>query len=323
MDTRTMFLAAFAFAAAIATVGNASAQIYPSRPVRVVVGSAAGGGVDIIARLMGQWLSERLGQQFVIENRPGAGTNIGTEAVAKAPPDGHTLLLVSAANAINATLYERLNFNFNRDIVPIAGIMRQPQAMLVNLSVPAKSVPEFIAYARANPGKVNMGSAGIGTPSHLAGELFKMMARVDLAHVPYRGVAPALTDLLGGQVQVIFTSTASSIEYIRSNKLRALAVTLATRLETLPEIPTVADFVPDYVASQWYGVGAPQNTPTEIVDRLNKEINGALTDPRMKARLADLDGIVLAGSPADFGKLIAAETEKWGKVIQAARIKAE
>jgi tripartite-type tricarboxylate transporter receptor subunit TctC len=272
---------------------------------------------------MGQWLSERLGQQFVIENRPGAGTNIGTEAVAKAPPDGHTLLLVSAANAINATLYERLNFNFNRDIVPIAGIMRQPQAMLVNLSVPAKSVPEFIAYARANPGKVNMGSAGIGTPSHLAGELFKMMARVDLAHVPYRGVAPALTDLLGGQVQVIFTSTASSIEYIRSNKLRALAVTLATRLETLPEIPTVADFVPDYVASQWYGVGAPQNTPTEIVDRLNKEINGALTDPRMKARLADLDGIVLAGSPADFGKLIAAETEKWGKVIQAARIKAE
>ena len=201
--------------------------------------------------------------------------------------------------------------------------MRQPQAMLVNLSVPAKSVPEFIAYARANPGKVNMGSAGIGTPSHLAGELFKMMARVDLAHVPYRGVAPALTDLLGGQVQVIFTSTASSIEYIRSNKLRALAVTLATRLETLPEIPTVADFVPDYVASQWYGVGAPRNTPTEIVDRLNKEINGALTDPRMKARLADLDGIVLAGSPADFGKLIAAETEKWGKVIQAARIKAE
>ena len=323
METRKKFLAAFAFTAAIANVNCASAQTYPSRPVRVVVGSAAGGGVDIIARLMGQWLSERLGQPFVVENRPGAGTNIGTEAVVKAPPDGHTLLLVNAANAINATLYEKLNFNFNRDIAPVASIMRQPQAMLVNLSVPAKSVSEFIAFAKANPGKVNMASAGNGTPSHLAGELFKMMTGVELVHVPYRGVAPAMTDLLGGQVQVIFTSTASAIEYIKSDKLRPLAVTPATRLEALPHIPTVADFVPGYEATQWYGVGAPKNTPTEIVDRLNKEINAALGDPKMKPRLDELGGTALAGSPADFGKLIAEETEKWGKVIRVAKIKPE
>jgi tripartite-type tricarboxylate transporter receptor subunit TctC len=323
MDTRKMFLAAFAFVAATASIGNVSAQSYPSRSVRIVVGSAAGGGVDIIARLMGQWLSERLGAQFVVENRPGAGTNIGTDAVVKAAPDGYTLLLVSAANAINATLYEKLNFNFNRDILPVASIMRQPQAMLANLSVPAKSVPEFIAYAKANPGKVNMGSAGNGSPSHLAGELFKMMTGVNLVHVPYRGVAPALTDLLGGQMQVIFTSTASSIEYIRSDKLRALAVTPAIRLSTLPGIPTVAEFVPGYEATQWYGVGAPKNTPAEIVDRLNKEINAALADPKMRARLEDLGGTGLTGSPADFGKLIAEETEKWGKVIQAAQVKPE
>jgi tripartite-type tricarboxylate transporter receptor subunit TctC len=323
METRKMPLAAFAFTIAIANIGNASAQTYPSRPVRIVVGSASGGGVDIIARLVGQWLTERLGQTFVIENRPGAGTNIGTEAVVKAPPDGNTLLLVNAANAINATLYEKLNFNFNRDIAPVASIMRQPQVMLVNLSVPAKSVPEFIAYAKANPGKVNMASAGNGAPSHLAGELFKMMTSVDLVHVPYRGVAPAMTDLLGGQVQVIFTSTASAIEYIRSAKLRPLAVTPSARLETLPDIPTVAEFVSGYEATQWYGLGAPKNTPPQIVGRLNKEINAAIADPKMKARLDELGGTALAGSPADFGKLIAEEAEKWGKVIRAAKIKPE
>jgi tripartite-type tricarboxylate transporter receptor subunit TctC len=323
MEIRKVLLAVFALTVAIPSLGNTFAQSYPARPVRLVVGYAAGGGVDIVARLIGQWLSERLGQQFIVENRPGAGTNIATESVVKAPPDGYTLLLVNAANAINATLYERLNFNFERDIVPVAGFVRQPQAMLVNLAVPAKSVPEFIAYAKANPGKVNMASAGIGTPSHLAGELFKMMTGVDLVHVPYRGVAPAMTDLLGGQVQVIFTSTVSSIQYIKSHQLRPLAVTPATRLDALPDIPTVADFVPGYEATQWYGVGAPKNTPTEIVDRLNKEINAALADPNMKARLVDLGGTMLAGSPAELGRLIAEETKKWGKVIRAANIKAE
>jgi len=323
MQTWKMLLASFAFVAALANLDDASAQDYPSRPVRVIVGSAAGGGIDLVARLMGQWLSERLGQQFVIENRPGAGSNIGTEAVAKAPPDGYTLLLVNSANATNATLYQQPGFNFIRDIVPVAIIMLQPVVMLVNQSVPAKSVPEFIAYARANPGKVNMASAGVGTGSHLHGELFKMMTGVDLVHVPYRGVAPALTDLLGGQVQVIFTSTISSIEYIRSDKLRPLAVTTATRLAALPDIPTVGEFVPGYEASQWYGLGAPKDTPAELVEKLNKEINAALADPKMKARLADLGGIGLAGSPADFGKLVAEETEKWRKVIRAANIKAE
>jgi tripartite-type tricarboxylate transporter receptor subunit TctC len=321
MQAQSLSLAV-ALTTALASIGNASAETYPSRPVRIIVGLAAGGGVDILARLTGQWLSERLGQPFVTENRPGAGGNIGTETVAKAPADGHTLLLVNAANAINASLYEKLNFDFNRDIVPIASIMRQPQAMLVNPSFPARSVPEFIAYARANPGKVNMGSAGNGTPSHLAGELFKMMAGVDLVHVPYRGVAPAMTDLLGGQVQVIFTSTASSIEYIKSGKLRPLAVTPDMRLDALPDIPTMSEFVPGYEATQWYGVGAPRNTSTEIVDRLNAEINVALADPKMKARLVELGGTVLAGRPADFGRLIAEETEKWGKVIRAARITA-
>ena len=279
---------------------------------------APGGGADIIARLIGQWLSERLGQPFIIENRPGAGSNIATEAVVHAPADGYTLLLVSPANAINATLYDKLNFNFIRDIAPVAGIIRVPNVMVVNPSVPAKTVPEFIAYAKANPGKLNMASAGIGTAPHVAGELFKMMAGVDMVHVPYRGDGPALTDLIGGQVQVMFAAMPSSIEYIRAGKLRALAVTTATRSEALPDIPTVGDFVPGYEASGWYGIGAPKNTPAEIIDKLNKEINAGLADPKIKARLADLGGTVLPGSPADFGKLIADETEKWAKVIKFA-----
>ena len=276
---------------------------------------------DIVARLIGQWLSERLGQPFIIENRPGAGSNIATEAVVRAPPDGYTLLLVGPPNAINATLYDKLNFNFIRDIAPVASIVRVPNVMVVNPSVPAKTVPEFIAYAKANPGKINMASAGIGSSAHVAGELFKMMTGVDMVHVPYRGAAPALTDLLGGQVQVCSPRMPASIEYIKAGKLRALAVTTATRSEALPDVPTVGEFVPGYEASSWYGVGAPKNTPAEIVDKLNKEINAALADPKIKARLADLGGTALAGSPADFGKLIADETEKWGKVIRAANIK--
>jgi tripartite-type tricarboxylate transporter receptor subunit TctC len=270
---------------------------------------------------MGQWLSERLGQQFIIDNRPGAGGNIGTEAVVRAPADGYTLLLVGGFNVINAALYEKLNFNFIHDISPVASIIRMPNVMVVNPSVPVRTVPEFIAYAKANPGKVNMASGGIGTPQHLAGELFKMMTGVNMVHVPYRGGAPALTDLLGGQVQVMFASMASSIEYIRDGKLRSLAVTPATRSEALPDIPIVADFVPGYDASDWFGLGVPRNTPADIVDKLNKEINAALADPKIKARLADLRLTVLAGSPADFGKLIVDETEKWSKVIRAANIK--
>src|SRR4051794_40423311 len=288
-----MHLAAGA-AAFPAALRNAKAQSYPARPVRLIVSAPPGGPQDILARLIGQWLSEGLGQPFIVENRPGAGTNIGTEAVVKAPPDGYTLLLVNSANAINASLYEKLSFNFIRDIAPIAAIMRQPQVMLVNPSVPAKSVPEFIAYAKANPGKVNMASAGNGAPSHLAGELFKMMTGVNLVDVPYRGVAPALTDLLAGQVQAIFTSTISSIEYIRSEKLRPLAVTTVARSEALPDIPAMGDFVPGYEASQWYGVGAPKTTPAVLIDKLNKDINAAFADPKMKARFADLGGIALA-----------------------------
>jgi tripartite-type tricarboxylate transporter receptor subunit TctC len=301
----------------------AKAQAYPARPVRWIVGYPPAGATDIAARLIGQWLSDRLGQPFVIENRPGASGNIGTEAVVNAPPDGYTLLLVNAGNAINATLYEKLKYNLIRDIAPVAGIIRVPLVMQVNPLVPVKTVPEFIAYAKANPGKLNMASAGNGTPQHVSGELFKMMAGVNMTHVPYRGSAPALTDLLGGQVQVVFDTTLASIEYIRAGRLRPLAVTTATRLEALPEIPTVSDFLPSYEASGWYGVGAPKNTPTEIVDKLNKEINAALANPKMKAQLADLGGIVLALSPAEFGKLIADETEKWGKVIRAANIKPE
>ena len=297
--------------------------MYPTRPVRIVVPFAPGGSTDIIARLIGQWLSERLGQPFVIENRPGAGSNIGTEVVVKAPPDGYTLLLVGTSSAINATLYEKLNFNFLRDITSVAGIISIPFIMAVNPSVPAKTVSEFIAYAKVNPSKVNMGSGGNGTAGHLSGELFKMMAGVNMIHVPYRGEALALTDLLGGQVQVMFGTMPASIEYIRAGKLRPLAVTTASRLEALPDIPTVGEFVAGYEASGWQGLGAPKNTPADIVDKLNKEVNTGLVDPKFKARLADLGGIVLAGSPVDFGKFIADETEKWGKVIRAANIKAE
>jgi tripartite-type tricarboxylate transporter receptor subunit TctC len=321
---RRQFLHLAAGAAALPAVSQfAWAQAYPARPVRIIVGFAPGGGVDISARLIGQWLSERLAQQFVVENRPGAATNIATEAVVRAPPDGYTLLLVNAVNAINATFYDNLNFNFLRDIAPVAGIMRVPEVMVVNPSVPAKTIPEFIAYAKANPGKINFASGGAGGAAHVSCELFKMMADVNLIHVAYRGLAPALTDLLGGQVQVIFSSLPAATEYIKADRLRALAVTTATRSDVLPDIPTMSEFFPGYEASQWYGVGVPKNTPAEIIDKLNKEINAGLADAKMKARLADLGGTVLPGSPATFGKLIADETEKWGKVIRALNIKPE
>jgi tripartite-type tricarboxylate transporter receptor subunit TctC len=319
---RRQFLHLAPGAAALPAMSRiAWAQAYPTRPVRLIVPLAPGGGGDILARLMGQWLSERLGQQFVIDNRPGGGSNIGTEAVVRAPADGYTLLLVGSFNAVNATFYDKLNFNFIRDIAPVAGIIRGPYVMVVNPSVPAKSVPEFIAYAKANPRKLSMASAGTGVGGHIAGELFKMMAGVDMVHVPYRSGGPAITDLLGGQVQVMFVATPASIEHIRAGRLRALAVTTATRTDTLPDIPTVGEFVPDYEASTWYGVGAPKSTPAEIVDKLNKEINAGLADPGLKARLADLGGDVLALSPAEFGKLIADETDKWAKVIKSAGIK--
>jgi tripartite-type tricarboxylate transporter receptor subunit TctC len=321
---RRQFLHLAAGAAALPVVSRiASAQAYPTRPVRIVVGLAPGGANDIVARLMGQWLSERLGQQFVIENRPGAASNIATEAVVRAPPDGYTLLLCSVNNAINATFYDKLNYNFIRDIAPVAGIIRSPNVMVVNPSVPAKSVPEFMAYVKANPRKLNMASPGTGTGPHLCGELFMMMSGTSMIHVPYRGGGPALTDLLGGQVQVYFPGTVSSIEYIKTGRLRALAVTTATRSDALPDIPTVGEFVPGYEASGWFGVGASKNTPAAIIDKLNKEVNAALADPKMKVRLADLGGMVFPGSPAEFGKLIADETEKWGNVIRALNIKAE
>jgi tripartite-type tricarboxylate transporter receptor subunit TctC len=321
---RRQFLHLAAGAAALPAVSRtALAETYPARPVRMIVPFAPAGDTDLVARLMGPWLSERLGQQFVIENRPGGGTNIGTEAVVRAPADGYTLLLVNAAAAINATLYEKLNFNFIRDTAPVASIASTPLVMEVNPSFPAKTVPEFIAYAKANPGKITMASAGVGSTSHMSGELFKMMAGVNLVHVPYRGQGPALTDLLGGQVQVYFAGILSSIQYVRAAKLRALAVTTATRSEALPDVPTLSEFVPGYEASGWLAVSAPKNTPPEIVDKLNKEINAALADPKMKARLAELGGTVLAGSPTDFGKFIADETEKWGNVIRALNIKAE
>src|SRR5262245_31686953 len=321
---RRQFLHLAAGAAVLPAVSRVAwAQAYPSRPVRLIVPIAAGGSQDILARLVGQWLSERLGQPFVIDNRPGGGGNIGTEAVVRAPPDGYTLLLVSGANLINAALYDKLNFNFIRDIAPIASIIRVPHVTVVHPSVPAKTVPEFIAYAEANPGKISMASAGIGAPSHVSGELFKMMAGVNLVHVPYRGAGPALVDLLAGQVQVGFPSMPSSIEYVRAGKLRALAVTSATRSDALLDIPTVGEFLPGYEASASYGIGAPKGTPVEIIDMLNKEINAALGDPKMKARLADLGGTPLLGSAADFGKLLAEETEKWAKVIKFAGIKAD
>src|SRR6266516_2071385 len=318
---RRQFLHLAASAAALSGVSRiARAQAYPTRPVRIVVPFAPAGTTDILARLIGPWLSGRLGQQFVIENRPGGGSNIGTEAVVRAAPDGYTLLMVSTTNVINATLYDRLNFDFLRDIAPVAGIIRLPFVMVVNPSVPAKTVPEFIAYAKANPGKINLGSPGIGTPGHVDGELFKMMAGVDLVHVPYRGGGPVMTDLLGGQVQVLFGSTSLTIEQIRAGKLRPLAVTAATRWEGLPDLPTVSEFLPGYEASSLNGLGAPKSTPDEIIDRLNNEINAGLADPRMKPRLADLGGTALAGSPADYGKLVAEETEKWAKVIRFAGI---
>jgi tripartite-type tricarboxylate transporter receptor subunit TctC len=321
---RRQFLHLAAGAAALPAVSRlAWAQAYPSRPVRIIVPIAPAGATDITARLIGQWLSERLGQPFIIENRPGGGGNIGTEAVVHAPADGYTLLMAGSFNATNATLYDKLNFNFIRDIAPVAGVFQGPFAMVVNPSVPAKSVPEFIAYAKANPRKLNMASAGNGTASHVAGELFKMMAGVDLVHVPYRGGGPGLNDLLGGQVQVMFPTTVASIGHIRSGRLRALAVTAATRSDALPGIPTMGEFLPGYEASTWYGVCAPTATPAEIVEKLNKEVNAGLADPKIKARLLDLGGDVLALSPADFGKFIANDTEKWGKVVRAANIKAE
>ena len=321
---RRQFLHLAAGAAALPFVPRiARAQAYPTRPVRIVVPGAAGNTIDILARLIGQSLSERLGKPFIVENRPGAGTNIGTEAVVRAPADGYTLLLIAPGNVINPTLYDKLNFNFISDIAPVASIFRGANVIVANPSFPAKTVPEFIAYAKANPGKLNYGSAGIGTSTHVSVELFKMMAGVDLVHVPYRGTAPLLADLISGQMQVTFDNVSTSIEYIRSGKLRALAVTSEARSELLPEIPTVGEFLSGYEASAVDGIGVPRNTPADVIDRLNKEINAALADPKIKTLFADLGGTVLPGSPADFGKVIADETEKWGKVIRGAYIKPE
>ena len=321
---RRKFLHLAAGAAALPVMSRiARTQAYPARPVHLVVGFSPGGSADIPARLIGQWLSERLGEPFVIENRPGAGGNIAAAAVVKAPPDGYTLLLTNTVNAINATLYDKLNFSFVHDIAPVASFSREPLVMLVHPSFSAKTVPEFIAYAKANPSKISYASAGTGSGGNMAGELFKMMTGVDVGHVPYRGGAPALTDLLGGQVQVFFGTAPSSIEYIRSGKLRVLAVTSATRSEALPNVPTMGEFVPGYEASGWTGVGAPKSTPAEIVDKLNKEINAALADPKIKARFADLGATTFPGSPADFGKLIEDESEKWAKVVKFAGMKPE
>jgi len=321
---RRQFLRLAAGAVALPAVSRlAWAETYPSRPVRVIVGFSAGGPNDILARLIGQWLAKWLGHPFVIENRPGAGSNIATEAVVHAPPDGYTLLLVGSPNTINATLYDKLNFNFIRDIVPVASFMRGALVLAVHPSVPAKTLPEFIAYAKANPGKLSYGSGGVGGITHITAELFKMMAGVEMVHVPYRGVAPALTDLLGGQVQALFANPAQSIPYTGAGKLRALAITTATRSEALPDIPTVGEFVPGYEASSIFGFGAAKNTPTEIIDKLNKEINAGLADPKVRARLADLGGRVFVSTPAEFGKLFAEESEKWGKVVRFAGIKPE
>jgi tripartite-type tricarboxylate transporter receptor subunit TctC len=321
---RRNFLHLAASAAALPVVSRVAwAQAYPTRPVRLIVGAPAGGGFDIVARLIAQWLSEQLGQPIVVENRTGAGGNIGTELVVRAPPDGYTLLMALSVNAINAAIYDNLSFNFIRDTAPVASIASIPLVMDVNSSVPAKTVPEFIAYAKANPGKINMASAGNGTPHHVAGELFKMMAGVDMVHVPYRGEALALSDLISGQVQVLFGTMLASLGYIRAGKLRALAVTTATRSDALPDVPTVGEFLPGFEARGWYGIVVTKATPTQIVEKLNKEINAALADPNMKKRLTDLGCAVFSGSPADFGKFIADETEKWGKVVRAANIKAD
>jgi len=321
---RRNFLQLAAGAAALPAMPRiARAQAYPSRPVRIIVPFAPAGTTDILARLIGQWLSERLGQQFVIENRPGASTIIGTEAVVRAPADGYTLLLATPSSAINATLFEKLSYNFLRDIAPVAGIMRVPNVMVVHPSVPAKTVPEFIVYAKANPGKINVESTGAGTSNHLAGELFKLMTGVDMVHIQYRGSGPALIDLLAGQVQVGFDTMPGLIEYIRAGRLRALAVCTATRSHALPDVPTVSEFVPGYESSGYFGFGAPARTPTGIIDKLNKQINAGLADPKVKTQLVDMGGIILGGSPADFRTLITEETEKWGKVIRAANIKAD
>jgi tripartite-type tricarboxylate transporter receptor subunit TctC len=321
---RRNFLHLAAGAAALSALSRISwAETYPSRPVRIIAPTGPGGAPDIIARLIGPWLSQGLGQQFVVENRPGSGNNIGTEAVVRAAPDGYTLLIASSSNTINATLYDKLNFVFLRDITAVAGIISLPFVMVVNPSVPAKTVPEFVAHAKANPGKISFGSPGIGTPGHVAGELFKMMAGVELIHVPYRGGSAVVSDLLGGQVQVLFGTTSLTAEQVRAGKLRALAVTGATRWEGLPDTPTVGEFVSGYEATSLFGLGAPKQTPVVIIDRLNREINAALDDPTLKARLIELGGTLLPGSPADFGKLLAFDTEKWSKVIRAASIRGE
>jgi len=315
--SRLKFLHLAAGAAALPAMSRiASAQAYPSRPVRIILGFAPGQAIDIVTRIIGQWLSEQLGQQFIIENRPGAGGNIATEAVVRAPPDGYTLLAIGSNNMINVTLYEKLNYDFIRDIAPVASIYRVPQIMEVNPSFPAKTVLEFIAYAKAHPGEISFASAGNGSVAHVTGELFKMMTGVDMLHVPYRGAPPALTDLISGQVHVMFDNMPSSIEHIRAGRLRPLAVTATTRWQEFPDIPTVADFVPGFETSAWAGIGAPKNTPAEIIDKLNREINGALLDPKIKARIAELGGMVLALSPTEYGKRIEEETEKWAKVIK-------
>jgi tripartite-type tricarboxylate transporter receptor subunit TctC len=322
MIQRREFIAGLGSAAAWPVVAPAQTT-YPTRPVRIIVGFAAGGTNDILARLIGQWLSDKLGQPYIVEDRPGANGNIATEAVVRARADGYTLHLASTPDTVNATLYDKLNFSFVRDIAPVASIMRTPLVVVVNPSVPVKTVAELIAYAKANPRRLNMGSAGIGSPPHVAGELFKKMTGVDMQHVPYRGGAPAVSDLIGGQVQIMFAAMTDCIEHVRTGRLRDLAVTTATPSEALPGIPTVADVLPGYESSFWVGIGAPKNTPVDIVEKLNKEINRALADPTIKVRLADLGASVLSGSPADFGKLIADETEKWAKVIRAANIKVE
>jgi tripartite-type tricarboxylate transporter receptor subunit TctC len=321
---RRNFLQMAGVAAALPSVSRvARAQTYPARPVRLVAATTAGSAPDVIARVMGQWLSERLGQPFIVENRPGAGGNLGTEAVVRAAPDGYSLLLVVIANATNATLYDKLNYDFLRDIAPIAGVVRIPNLLAVHPTVPVKTIPELVAHAKTNPGKLNVASAGVGTAPHLAGELFKAMTGTDIVHVPYRGAAPAVTDLLAGQVQMMFPSTASSAGHVKAGKLRALGVTSATRWEMLPDVPAVGEFVPGFEATFWAGIGAPRNTPGEILNKLNNDINAGLADPKIKAQLADLGAVAMPMSPADFGKYIADETDKWGKVIRAANIKAE
>jgi tripartite-type tricarboxylate transporter receptor subunit TctC len=321
---RRRFLHLAAGAAALPVLSQAAdAQGYPSQPVRIIVAFAAGSGSDILARLMAQWLNERLGQPFVVENRPGGGGNLGTEAVVKAPPDGYTLLKVVPANTVNDTLYDKLPFSFIRDIAPVAGMARVPYVLVVNQALPVTTVPEFIAYAKANPGKLNFASAGVGTGIHMSGELFKMMTGVNMTHVPYRGAGNAMTDLIGGQVQLMFDTTQASIPHIKAGKVRALAVTTAARSELLPDLPTIGEFVPGYEASGSFGFGAPRNTPAEIVDKLNREINAVLADPKAKARIVELGGEPLVGSPAAYGRMLAEESEKWGKVVRAANIKVE